>query len=168
MSTEEPTTSVCSKCKQTKPLTDFAKEKKRKLGISYWCKQCLKELRVAWLKKFAGTPCLKCGQRPRLHYSSNCAQCQKAYQHEQFIKHRKKFVERSRRYNQLHKREHAISMKIWRKRNKEAVKKSQADSYQRHKIKRRESQRLYYLRKKQKIEDFWRSRLEAQVWHIPK
>jgi len=34
---------TCSKCKQEKPLDEFHKYKKAKDGLSYWCKQCMKE-----------------------------------------------------------------------------------------------------------------------------
>jgi hypothetical protein len=33
----------CSKCKSTKPTTDFGKYKGSKDGLSYWCKSCRKE-----------------------------------------------------------------------------------------------------------------------------
>jgi hypothetical protein len=33
---------TCSKCKETKPLSEFYKHKKRKDGLNCWCKGCVK------------------------------------------------------------------------------------------------------------------------------
>ena len=35
------TSKQCSKCKETKPLTEFHKSKKRKDGHAQWCKKCV-------------------------------------------------------------------------------------------------------------------------------
>ena len=33
----------CSKCRRIKPISEFAKETRRKFGISAWCKNCINE-----------------------------------------------------------------------------------------------------------------------------
>jgi len=39
---------ICSKCKQTKPLTEFNKHKR---GVHSWCKACVRERSREWYKE---------------------------------------------------------------------------------------------------------------------
>lgn len=43
---------TCSKCKITKPLNEFGKDKKMKDGIRYCCKQCNNAASVEWARKY--------------------------------------------------------------------------------------------------------------------
>ncbi len=44
-------TRKCSRCKTTKELKEFCKDKKRKLGLAYWCRVCAKETNSIYVKK---------------------------------------------------------------------------------------------------------------------
>ena len=41
----------CEKCKETKPLAEFSKKKKKKDGLQTWCKKCSKEWLANWHKE---------------------------------------------------------------------------------------------------------------------
>jgi 5-methylcytosine-specific restriction endonuclease McrA len=43
---------TCSKCKITKPLNEFGKDKKMKDGIRYCCKQCNNAASIEWARKY--------------------------------------------------------------------------------------------------------------------
>lgn len=36
-------TSTCGKCKENKPLSEFYKDRERKIGVTSWCKECTKQ-----------------------------------------------------------------------------------------------------------------------------
>jgi len=36
-------TKICTRCKKTKPFTEFYKNPREKNGLDYWCKECFKE-----------------------------------------------------------------------------------------------------------------------------
>ena len=38
----------CTKCKQTKPLSEFSKQRRTKDGLKYWCKSCVKACQKAY------------------------------------------------------------------------------------------------------------------------
>ena len=44
-------TKVCKHCGKTKPVVDFPRDKKRKDGISDWCKKCWKDYRDSRIGK---------------------------------------------------------------------------------------------------------------------
>lgn len=54
---EIPKKRMCTKCEETKPLTEefFRKNKRYAEGFETWCKECHKEATETWRKKEAGT-----------------------------------------------------------------------------------------------------------------
>jgi hypothetical protein len=47
-------TKQCSKCKQSKPITDFYRDSSRKNKLEYWCKSCSKEYQKEYDKSEKG------------------------------------------------------------------------------------------------------------------
>jgi len=45
----------CTKCQQLKPLSDFQKDKQKKIGYSSHCKEC----RNAWIREYQRRPEVK-------------------------------------------------------------------------------------------------------------
>jgi hypothetical protein len=41
---------TCTKCKETKPLSEFCKDKRTKDGLSGWCKDCVKSYNKEYQK----------------------------------------------------------------------------------------------------------------------
>lgn len=42
---------TCTKCRQTKELSLFAKDNRRKNGVGSWCKECLAKNSLSWVNK---------------------------------------------------------------------------------------------------------------------
>lgn len=42
---------ICTKCKEEKPLSEFYKDKSKKDGLKYYCKECDKKKVTDWQKK---------------------------------------------------------------------------------------------------------------------
>lgn len=136
MSTPEPTSKTCSRCKITKPFNEFGMDKRRKFGKNYNCKTCAIELKNAFLKEKTGTPCAKCKTRPRLSYANYCDECNRAYKIEEY----KRNIETYKKSNKLY---HVTNAEKIKKRLQE-----------------------YRERRKQKEKELWSSRLENQGWKV--
>ncbi|GEM_PF-1803579 len=51
---EQIMTKNCPKCKQTKPISEFTKNRSRKDGLLYWCKTCHKVYKQAYKQSESG------------------------------------------------------------------------------------------------------------------
>jgi len=87
-------TKICSKCKQTKELNQFNKDKTRKNGLRYWCKNCVKEYHYKNYRENLE----KYEEKSRRYYQENKERSQKKHQ-----LHKEKDNERSRKYYQKNK-----------------------------------------------------------------
>ena len=59
---DKVSTKDCTHCGEIKPLTDFSKDKATPTGYGYWCKQCAREINIAYKNTAAGKRSAKKGQ----------------------------------------------------------------------------------------------------------
>lgn len=86
---------LCSQCKKEKPVSDFGKDKYRKDGLSYRCKECAKKSSKTYYRKKVKRPthktCTKCGMTKPMDsfsnakngkwgHSAQCKECDSKYQ----------------------------------------------------------------------------------------
>jgi len=62
---------VCSKCKETKDLNEFGKDRRAKDGLRYQCKTCANEATRQRPRKKAEFTCKKCGKTKLVDYYHN-------------------------------------------------------------------------------------------------
>lgn len=133
-------TKICTKCKKTKPISEFHKQKKAKDGYSYWCKECMKE----YNKKYNQSH-----KKQRQEYlEKNKEQIKKRSQkygkiyyqnHKQEIKNYNKI--QKKKYYQEHKEEIKKKVKKYREENKDKIDKKHKQWQQSHKTQRNNRQR---------------------------
>ena len=105
---------ICSRCKQTKPLTSFGKNKRVKSGYGAWCKSCHNE----YMREHRKTP----------EYRAKEREWTRSYRerHPDFIyNYNKQWVEKNkeRAYKQRYE---------WNRNNRDKVNKSNYNWYDRH------------------------------------
>ena len=68
-------TKECFKCKESKTLDSFSKNKRTKDGVAYYCKPCVSEYAQANRDKNQDKPCVTCGHPERAFRQTACSDC---------------------------------------------------------------------------------------------
>ncbi len=89
----------CCKCKKWKKMEDFHKDKSRKDGRVYRCKECIKPLASKYYQKNSE----KIKQRTKKFHQEN-----KEWIRQQGKKYREKYKKKRKKYEQEHKKERNI------------------------------------------------------------
>lgn len=128
-------TKTCSKCKQTKDIGEFSKDKNSKDGLRSQCKSCVSESNKAYRQATKE----EIAKRKKAWYQENkeeiaerrkayrqenkekIAEYQKEYQKAYYQENKEKIVERKKAYYQENKEEIAESRKAYRQENKEKI-----------------------------------------------
>jgi hypothetical protein len=96
---------TCSKCKETKPLSEFYKHKKTKDGLSCWCKYCLKSYLKEYNKEYQ-----KSEKYKEYLKSDKYKEYQKEYYKEHLKKYRKSDNHRKAEIKTYFKKAHGIEL----------------------------------------------------------
>jgi len=124
---------TCSKCKETKSLTMFDKNRAQKDGFCNQCKDCYKIYR----------------EKNKDKIKAQKASYQEANKDE--------LIKKRREYHKKNREKILAYQKDWRKTNKEKIKSKDRDRYNKdkeYKSKRQKNQRKYYLKNKDKIKAY--------------
>jgi len=100
-------TKTCSKCKITKPITEFCKKKNRKEGLSYWCKDCKKEAKKIYdqLHKKEIEEYRNSHRKESRKYRQSRKEETKTYRKQYYKEHRQEELFYCKKYSQSHKKE---------------------------------------------------------------
>lgn len=130
----------CSKCKEIKPLEEFAKDRRCRDGRGARCKECVRIYQQRWAESSKNRPyvvyengkktCSKCGEeknisefprdsksRDGLH--SWCKQCVYSVNLQRYYDNYDEHRARNKRYYEEHKETHSMRSREWAKRNPE-------------------------------------------------
>lgn len=137
----------CSKCKQSKPLTEFSKNKNKTDGHRSECKSCVKEYNQNNKEKIKErnkehykNNKEKIKEQKKEHYKKNADKCKK-YSQEHYQKNHEKIKEQRKEYNQKNKEYRKEQRKEYLQKNKNRINKQQ-NQYQKT---RRSNDPLYKL-----------------------
>ena len=127
------TTKTCSKCGETKDVSEFSKNKRRKGGLQGWCKACERAYRQANKEQIAEKKRAynqankeEVAEYHRARYQAKKEQIleqQRAY----YQANREKVAERNRAYQQANKEKVADYQRAYRQANKERLAEYQRD-----------------------------------------
>ncbi len=121
---------TCTKCHITQPLSEFNKSKKGKLGLSSYCKACI-----------------------RLKAIENKEQI-KEYRRKYYTENKERLNEISTQYAISHKEETALYKKTYSLENKEKIKQYRADYYIENKTSITVKNNLYVSKNKDRITEY--------------
>jgi len=124
-------TKVCSKCKIEKPVEEFSKDKKRRGGLHYWCKECEKEYQKEYQKEY---------RKANSEYQKEWKKANPGKIQEYNKDYRKANPDKIQEYNKDYRKANPESSKEWRKANPEYNKewrKANPDKKNAHNAKRR-------------------------------
>lgn len=114
---EKAINKICTKCKLIKPLSDFNKSKKHKLGVVSHCKLCVKEYK----KIYRLNNLEKINLGKKVYFKNNKDKINE-YKKNYRLKNREKISERDRKYRELRKEITKNYSRGYRKKNKEILK----------------------------------------------
>ena len=119
---------ICSKCKIEKPFSDFYKDKSKKHGLSSWCKQCVQV-------KYED-PVEREKQRiSKKNWAKNNP--------EKVARYKEKTKEQGKKYRELNKESIKTSQHNWYEKNKERISILRKENYQLNKEEIQKKQHLY-------------------------
>lgn len=112
------TTKLCSHCKMSKSVDEFARNRSAKDGLSSWCKQCKRDRQksIAHLPKMTGTKiCSRCGEEKTVQEfyaqkssydgrQSWCIECTKAYNKTPDVQAKRKAYSKTEAHKQSQKK----------------------------------------------------------------
>lgn len=119
----------CNKCRKTKPLSEFSKDKKSKDGLKAYCKECASKYFKAWRinnidserlrnKKFITKNPEKKKQYDKKYYTKNIEK-RKTYLKNYYIKNSEHIRNRVKLYEKNNPEKVKKTGKLWREKNKE-------------------------------------------------
>jgi hypothetical protein len=117
-------TKTCSKCKQTKDIGEFHKNKSKKDGLRSKCKSCFAEQKKAHYQENKE----EIAERRKAYYQEKkekIAEREKAY----YQKNKEKIAEQKKAYYQENKEEIVERSKAYRQKNKEEINKQRNKRY---------------------------------------
>ena len=135
-------TKICSKCKQTKDIGEFSKNKDGKDGLRSQCKSCISELNKIYRQKNK--------EKIKARYQENkekIAERDKA----RYQENKEKILERKKAWYQENKEEIAEKKKAYRQKNKEKIAKHKKKYYQENKKEIAKRKKAYRQENKEKI-----------------
>jgi hypothetical protein len=162
--TNNEQTKKCTKCNQEKPLSEFHKDKRGRLGRRPKCKTCETEQKKRWRQENKD----KVAEREKQYYQENkdkIAERKKQYYQE----NKDKVAEQKKRWRQKNKDKIAEQMKRWRQENKDKVAEQRRRYRQKNKDKIAEQMKQYYQDNKDKIaerEKQYRQNLPSMIYEI--
>jgi hypothetical protein len=154
MSTEDLKT--CSKCKEEKPRSEFQKNKIRKDGLCYQCKQCRKQHYKENVEKIR--------QYRKQHYKENIEKIRQ-YRKQHYKENKEKILKRRNQY----RKENAEKIRQYRKENAEKIRQRENQYRKENAEKIRQHEKQYYKKNAEKIkqrEKQYHKNLPAAVYKI--
>lgn len=131
----------CCKCKSTKELVYFSKNKSTKDGLAKQCKECINNNREYKDKAL---------QRAKEYYESNKEKVKK-YKDEYYLENKEELNKIGKEYYENNKEEISKKSKKYREINEDKIKESKAIYYENNKEKIKEYQNQYRPQNKEKI-----------------
>ena len=110
----------CTKCGETKELSEFGKDKTRKLGLNPYCKSCYKELNKKWRLKNKGK-ISKWGKEYRLNNKDRIKEYSSKYSGEYYEKNKDRIKEYSKNYYNKNKDRYLLYNKEYYNKNKDII-----------------------------------------------
>ena len=107
----------CKRCKKTKPVSEFSKDKYNKNGLRNQCRKCCSEIFSAWRKRTSRD----------IKAKSRLKERRRRY----YLKNREKIINKSKAYGLSESGREVIRKR--RERNKDKILKQKRESYQRNK-----------------------------------
>lgn len=122
---------ICRVCKQRKPLSEFYRDKSKKLGRAGICKEC----QSAWAEQYHLKHKKQIAERMR-QYDLNNKKHKAEYMREYNLKHKERIAKRTRKYHLA---------------NKKQIAEQRSDFYLSHKEQIAERVKDYYLNHKEQV-----------------
>lgn len=147
------TTKICTKCKAEKDISEFYKRTRSKDGLSCWCKQCTakKNKKYHELHPWKSTEHERALARARYtRRTEEQKEKRKIQQREWQRKNKDKIAKYHKKYKDSHKKQIQEADKIYRKRNREKIKRAQLNrlhSDPKHKLKEQVRNMVRYAMK---------------------
>ena len=148
---------TCNKCNQTKPLTEFYKDKTKNDGLHSICKECEKEYyqinkerRAEYHKELYQLNKERIAKRRKKHYQLN-KERRAEYHKEYYQINKDRITTRNKEYKQINKERIAKRRKKYYQLNKERRAEYNKELYQLNKERRAEYQKEHYQLNKDRI-----------------
>ena len=119
---EETITKICSKCKEVRLLSEFAKQKGATSGIRSQCKHCDKEYRKANAERIAAYD--KIYQK---EYAKNNRERLRARLRDYYLRNKEKTQEWFKEHGKQYRQENKVAIAVRSKRYRDKTKKQQAE-----------------------------------------
>jgi hypothetical protein len=163
---EEVKTKKCSKCGETKLVSEFGKNKIRKDGLQFYCKVCRSTAKPIEILPDGMKKCTKCGEiklldefsstknkNGRTYKQSQCKKCTNECTKEWNKYNKEKILENSRKYRERNPEKAKESEMKWKQNNLEKVKEIGRKWYEKNKEKHLENIKKYNESKEKEIEE---------------
>lgn len=154
-------TKACSRCKQSKPVSSFGRNKKTADGLFVWCRECCNAYRREWTKnnperhkankkRERVKHAEKYKEAYREYYAKNKERMNKAGK-DNYALRRSYYRERSRQYYQDHKGEYRERTKAYRIAHLVEMRAYGREHYRKHRERYRAQGRAWWSSQKAKV-----------------
>lgn len=184
-------TKVCSRCKISKPLSDFKKDKSKYLGVRCECKECGKKMvEEAYQEKLKSydenklKKCNKCGHVKKLKefpknkrskdlHHNMCNDCAKEYRQNYYKENWDKVQATNKKWRENHVEEWKEYRKLHHEKNKEHDNEMSKQYYQDNKEHVSKKHKEYYDNNREKVNEMCRKhyrenreyyRIKNRIW----